>query len=49
MPPSECLFIDDMPVNVAGAEAVGMMGFLFSVTDPAGSVARLRALLDLPH
>jgi len=25
----ECLFIDDMPINVAGAMTVGMQGFLF--------------------
>lgn len=44
----ECLFIDDLPVNVRGAEAVGMQGFLFSVTDPRGSVTRLRKRLDMP-
>ena len=30
--PSECLFIDDRPENVAGAQAVGMEGIVF--TDP---------------
>lgn len=46
--PGECLFVDDLPVNVRGAEAVGMEGFLFGVTDPSGSVNRLRKRLDLP-
>lgn len=44
----DCLFVDDLPVNIRGAEAVGMQGFLFSVTDPRGSIARLRKRLDLP-
>lgn len=44
----ECLFIDDLPVNVAGAETVGMEAFLFSVIDPRGSVERLRKRLDVP-
>ncbi|MBQ6428472.1 MAG: HAD family phosphatase [Oscillospiraceae bacterium] len=29
----ECVFLDDMPVNVAGALAVGMDGFVFSGTE----------------
>ena len=29
VPPSECLFIDDLPENVAGAQAVGMQALLF--------------------
>lgn len=44
----ECLFVDDLPVNVRGAEAMGMDGFLFVITDPGGSVDRLRRRLDLP-
>ncbi len=43
VPPAECLFIDDLPVNVRGAEAAGMQGFAFDVKDPRGSV---RLLLD---
>jgi FMN phosphatase YigB (HAD superfamily) len=39
------LFIDDMQVNVDGAEAVGMRGFFFDHTDAAGSVARLLDML----
>lgn len=27
--PGECLFIDDLPPNVAGAEAIGMRGLLY--------------------
>lgn len=45
----ECLFVDDLPVNVAGAEAVGMEAFLFSVIDPRASVERLRKRLDMPE
>jgi len=29
VPPSECLFIDDLPENVVGAQAVGMQALLF--------------------
>lgn len=43
----DCLFIDDLPVNVRGAENVGMQGFLFSVIDPRRSITRLRKRLDL--
>ena len=38
--PAECLFIDDVPANVAGAEAVGMHGHHFT------SPQRLRADLE---
>lgn len=46
--PEACLFIDDLPVNVAGAEAVGMEGFWFDVADPRGSIRRLLERLDPP-
>lgn len=39
--PEECLFVDDMPQNVAGAERAGMCGYLF-----AGGAAALRAHLQ---
>lgn len=39
----ECIFIDDMPVNCRGAEAVGMQSHWFDITQPEQSVA---ALLD---
>lgn len=42
VPPGKCLFIDDLPVNCRGAEAVGMAGMWFDVTDPEGSLGRLR-------
>jgi len=43
--PGDCLFIDDMQLNVDGAEAAGMRGFFFDHTDAAGSVASLLAML----
>jgi FMN phosphatase YigB (HAD superfamily) len=46
-PVDECLFIDDMPINVRGAEAVGMEGFHFDVADPEGSIEDLRARLGV--
>jgi putative hydrolase of the HAD superfamily len=46
VPPERCLFIDDLPVNVAGAKAVGMEGFWFDVRDPHGSLGRLFERLD---
>ena len=41
------LFIDDLEVNVAGARTAGLQAFRFDTTDPAASVAELRARLDL--
>jgi FMN phosphatase YigB (HAD superfamily) len=41
--PRRCLFVDDLAVNLDGAEAVGMQTLLFEVRDPGGSIA---ALLD---
>jgi putative hydrolase of the HAD superfamily len=29
-PPAECLFIDDLPVNISAAEAAGMRGVVFT-------------------
>ena len=39
--PNETLFIDDSPVNIQGAESVGIQGYLFD-----GDVARLEKYLD---
>ena len=44
-PPGECLFVDDLPINCRGAEAVGMSSHLFDITDPDGSLASLVASL----
>jgi putative hydrolase of the HAD superfamily len=44
--PQECVFIDDLEVNVAAAEAVGMTAVLH--TDPAVTLARLGEILSLP-
>lgn len=38
--PSECLFIDDLEVNVKGAEAVGIQGYWYD-----GNIAHLRQYL----
>lgn len=40
--PARCVFIDDVPKNVAGAEAAGMRGLLF--VDPPTLAADLAAL-----
>ena len=45
--PGHVLFIDDLEVNVAGARTAGLQGFRFDTTDPAASVAAVRALLGL--
>ena len=39
--PSETLFIDDSPINIAGAESVGIKGYLFD-----GDVEKLSKYLD---
>jgi len=43
--PAECVFVDDIQVNVATAEAVGMTAILH--TDPAATLTRLGGLLGL--
>ena len=40
--PSECLFIDDLPRNIRGAESIGMQGYCFQ----DGDAARLRSYLS---
>lgn len=42
--PEECFFIDDMPVNIEGAKAFGMQGFVFDTKDLAGLERELNAL-----
>jgi putative hydrolase of the HAD superfamily len=44
---SECLFVDDQPGNITGAEAVGMATVWFDVTHPATSYAEVRTMLGL--
>ncbi len=44
--PAECVFVDDIQVNVAAAEAVGMTAILH--TDPATTLSRLGGLLGFP-
>ena len=43
--PAECVFIDDIEVNVAAAESIGMTSILHH--DPAATLARLGELLGL--
>jgi putative hydrolase of the HAD superfamily len=46
--PGACLFVDDLAVNLRGAEAVGMRTLLFDVRAPGRSVAALLCELGLP-
>jgi putative hydrolase of the HAD superfamily len=48
LPPAEIVFVDDQPVNVAGARAIGLQAIEMDVTDPAAAVAAARALLGVP-
>jgi putative hydrolase of the HAD superfamily len=43
--PAECVFIDDIEVNIAAAEAIGMTAILHH--DPAATLGRLGELLGL--
>ncbi|GAA3232168.1 HAD family phosphatase [Actinocorallia longicatena] len=43
---AECVFIDDIPANIAAAEQLGMVGVLH--TDPVETRARLGELFALP-
>lgn len=45
---ADAVFLDDQPVNLAGAEAVGMTAVPVDVTDPEAAFGRARALLGLP-
>lgn len=45
--PASCVFVDDMVMNTAAAEAVGMRSVLFDITDPEGSVADVRTVVGL--
>ncbi len=45
--PQSCLFVDDLPANLRGAETAGMRARFFDVRDPAGSVAAVLADLGL--
>lgn len=44
---AECLFVDDMVVNLDGAEAVGMPGFYFDHTQVSDSCALLQSRLGM--
>jgi putative hydrolase of the HAD superfamily len=46
--PADVVFLDDQPVNLAGASAVGMTAVYVDVTDPDEAFDRARALLRLP-
>lgn len=43
--PSETLFIDDRPANIATAEQIGIRGHLFDFRNPAGACDALRQKL----
>ncbi|MEI8056412.1 MAG: HAD-IA family hydrolase [Actinomycetes bacterium] len=43
----ECLFLDDQPLNIAGAETVGMNTVWFDVLHPVESYAAVRQILGL--
>ena len=47
VPSSDCIFIDDMHVNCAGAEAVGMQSHWFDITDPPSTIAKLKVRLGI--
>ncbi|MFQ5554808.1 MAG: HAD-IA family hydrolase [Acidimicrobiia bacterium] len=47
VPAGECLFVDDLPANCRGAEAVGMTSHLFDITAPQRSIATLLETLGL--
>ena len=47
--PSDVVFLDDQPVNLAGATAVGMTAVPVDVTAPDAAFTQARMLLGLPH
>jgi len=46
LPADRVLFVDDQPVNIAGAERVGLRTLHFNVLDPSGSVERVLKKAD---
>jgi putative hydrolase of the HAD superfamily len=48
-PVERCLFVDDLRVNIEGAQAVGMPTRWFDVRDPVGSLLALLDDLRLAH
>ena len=46
VPPASVVFTDDLEDNIRGAETAGLTAVLFEITDPPGSVARVRAALN---
>jgi putative hydrolase of the HAD superfamily len=47
LPPSEIVFVEDMPWNAAAAREAGMIGLLLDLTDPAEVFERARKELGL--
>jgi epoxide hydrolase-like predicted phosphatase len=47
LPANECIFIDDKPVNIEAAQALGMKGVLCRNTQQ--TIADIRAYLNAPH
>jgi putative hydrolase of the HAD superfamily len=47
VPAEYCLFVDDQPANVAGAQSVGMQTIWFDVLDPESSYGQVRETLGL--
>ena len=44
--PGECVFVDDLHINCEGAERVGIASVWFDITDPGGSLERVRRRLE---
>ena len=47
LPAEQCLFVDDQPGNIEGAQAVGMQTEWFDVTAPERSWAGVRRRIGL--
>jgi putative hydrolase of the HAD superfamily len=45
--PAQCVFVDDQPRNVAGADALGLLTVQFDVRDPKRSYSQALELLGL--
>ena len=49
LPAEDVLFVDDQPVNVAGALAAGMQAIRFDVVRPSASLAAIRNICGIPN
>ena len=49
MPPADCVFIDDLPANIAGAQDAGLFGIIYTTTKQLRSELQELGVVDHDH